>query len=404
MSVSKPLILGFGILSCLLAVSSVQGAESKLIPQISIRGTYNDNIDFSTIEEKDDWIFTITPLIKLDYQTERARTIANAQFEVIEYCKENDLDTVNQKYNLTHDFRATELFGMNLSGSFIKDTTQDSEMEETGLVLKRSDRDFYNIRPGISLYLTETNSLNLNFGYSRAQYEAPQYSDYNVYDGTLELVHAISERGATVSAQAGYTHYDYEASEVDNYSLHLGLTYPFTEKWKLSAWAGARYTESEYEVREWEPVYLPGTPIITGYRLVKRNESDRNRGWLTYLALTRAYTHGSGSVSINRDITSSGYGETIERNRATLSLDYRFTEFLTGRFSGSWSRSESESRYRDTDEKLYYLRPSLSWLIMEYGVAELSYQYTRIEYMNTDTNAERNTIFLNFTIYWKKFI
>ena len=403
MSVSKPLILGFGILSCLLAASSVQGGESKLIPQISIKETYNDNINFSTSKEKDDMIFNITPLIRWNYQTERSRTTASAEANILKYSKEKDLDKVNQKYNLTHDFRATELFGLNLNGSLIKDTTLDTEME-TGLVLKRSDRDYYNLTPGISLYLTEKTSLNLNLGYSNAEYEDPRYSDYDIYDGTLELVHTLSKEGATVSAQGGYTHSDYETSNVDNYRLHIGLTYPFTEKWKLTAWAGARYTESEYNVSELEPVYLQGTPIIIGYRPVKRTKSDRNVGWITYLALTRAFTDGSGSVSINRDITSSGYGETIERDRATLSIDYSLAELVTGRFSGSWSRSRSESQYKDTDEQLYNLRPSLSWQIMEHGKAELSYQYSMIEYMNTDTHAERNTIFLRFTIYWEKVI
>jgi hypothetical protein len=381
----------------------VQGGESKLIPKISIKETYNDNINFSTSKEKDDMIFNITPLIRWNYQTEKTRTTASAEANILKYSKEKNLDKVNQKYNLTHNFRATELFGLNLNGSLIKDTTLESEME-TGLFLKRSDRDYYNLTPGISLYLTEKTSLNLNLGYSKAEYEDPRYSDYDIYDGTLELVHTLSKEGATVSAQGGYTHSDYETSNVDNYSLHIGLTYPFTEKWKLTAWAGARYTESEYEVQKWEHVYWPGTTYIIDDRLVKRTESDRNVGWITYLALTRAFTHGSGSVSINRDITSSGYGETIERDRATLSIAYSLAESITGRFSGSWSRSRSESQYKDTDEQLYNLRPSLSWQIMEHGKAELSYQYSTIEYMNKGTNAERNTIFLSFTIYWEKLI
>ena len=375
MSVSKLLILGFGILSCLFVASSVQGAESKLIPQISIKETYTDNIDFSRIEEKDDWIFTITPLIKLDYQTERARTIANAQFDVIEYSKEENLDTVYQKYNLTHNFRATELFGLILNGSLIKDSTLESEMDETGLFLKQTDRNFYNIRPGISLYLTEMASLNINLGYSKAEYEALWYSDYDRYDADLKFVHTLAKEGATVSAHGSYTLSDYETYNVNIYRLYLSLSYPFPEKWKLTAWAGAWHTESDF---------------------------DRNLGWLTYLALTRAFTQGSGSVTINRDITPSGYGETIERYRTTLSLDYRLSEFITGRFSGSWSRSKSVSQYKNTDEQLYNLRPSLSWQIMEHGKAELSYQYSVIEYMKTDTNAERNTIFLSFTIYWEK--
>ena len=417
MSLSKPFVSGLLMLACFFAVTRVQAAESKLIPQISIKETYNDNINFSVREEKDDMIFSIMPLLRWDYQTERSRTTANAEVDIIRHSKEHDLDEINQKYSLGYDFKATELFGLNLNGSLIKDTTLDTEMEETGLVLKRmvlkrSDRDFYNLSPGVTWYLTETTWLSLTFGYTNVEYEDPDYSDRNIYDGTLELVHTLSEEGATVSAQGGYAHDDYDersynvfihnvghyrlhtTSNVDNYRVHLGLTYPFTQKLKLTAWGGARYTKSEYDER-WEPVSWWLIPE-------KKTESDRNWGGLGYLALTRAFTDGSVSVSISRDIMPSGRGETIERDRATMDIDYRFTEFITGRFNGSLSRSRSESEYRDTDEELYRLRPSLSWRIMEHALVELSYQYSKIEYKKTDMDAERNIIFLHFRIYWEK--
>ena len=217
------------------------------------------------------------------------------------------------------------------------------------------------------------------------------------------FIHYLS-RGATVSAHGGYAHYDYGTSDVDNYRFHLGLTYPFTERLKLTAWAGVRYTESEFEVPGWEPVYLPSTTTIVGHRLVKKSESDTIWGGLGYLALTRALADGSVSVSINRDITSSAWEETIERDRVSLDIDYRFTELIRGRFNGSLSRSRSESKYRDTDEQLYHLRPSLSWRVAERILADLSYQYSRTEYRKTDTHAHRNIIFFRFTIYWEELV
>lgn len=377
---------GIAILSCLLAATGAQAAESMLIPEISIKQTYNDNINFSTTEEKNDLILTVTPILRWNSQTERTGITANAEIDVIRYSKENDLDEINQKYSLGFNFRATELTSLNLNSSLIKDTTLDTEMEQTDLVLKRTKRDFYNIEPGLSWYMGEKTRLNLTCAYTKAEYEASGYSDYDIYDGTMELVHTLSEEGATVSAQGGYKHSDYENSDVDNYSLHLGLSYPFTQKLKLTAWAGARYTKSEYEVTEWE------------------TESDRNWGGLGYLAITRAFADGSVSVAIKREIVPSAKGETIERDRATLDIDYRFTQFITGRFNGSLSRSKSESEDRDTDEELYHLRPSLRWQIAEHALADLSYQYSKTEYKNNNIHADRNIIFLRFTIHWEKLI
>ncbi len=394
-------MLGFWIIACLLISSNVRGAESKLNSRISIKETYNDNINFSNREKKDDFIFTITPLLRWNCQTEKTWTTANAKLDVIRYSEKDDLDKINQQYNLSHDYRATELFSLKIDGSFIKDTTLESD---TDLGFTQSDRDSYNVRPGISLYLTEANSLSLNFGYSETNYEDSRYSDYNIYDGTMDFVHIISEEGTTISAQGGYVYYDNKTAKIDNYKLHIGLIYPFTEKLKLTAFVVARYTASEYEVLESEPVYWPGTSFIIDYRSVKKTESDTSWGWLSSLALTRVFTHGSVSLGINRELTPSGYGEIIERDRATLSLDYSFTELFTGSFSGSWTRSESESKYRDTDEQSYTLRPSLKWRIMEHTVTELSYQYRKIENINTDANVDRNTIFLGLIIYWDNFI
>ena len=392
------------ILSCILAATGVPAAESKLIPEISIKQTYNNNIDFSTTEEKNDLILTVTPILKWNSQTESTVITANAEMDVIRYGKEHNFDRVNHQYSLGYDFRATELLGLNLNSSLIKDTTLETEMEETGLVFKRTKRDFYHINPGLYWYMGEKTRLNLTCAYTRAEYGASRYSDYDIYDGTLELVHTLSEEGATVFAQGGYTYSDYETSDVDNYRFYFGLSYPFTQKLKLTAWAGARYTKSEYEVTEWEFVYWPGTSVIKDYRLVKKTESDKNWGGLGYLALTRAFTDGSVSVGINRDINSSGLGETIVRDRATLDIYYRFTQFMTGRFNSSLSISKSESKYRDTDQELYYLRPSLSWQITERFQAELSYQYSKIEYKKSDTHTDRNIILLRFRIHWKKLI
>jgi len=377
---------GIAILSCLLAATGAQAAESMLIPEISIKQTYNDNINFSTTEEKNDLILTVTPILRWNSQTERTGITANAEMDVIRYSKENDLDEVNQKYSLGFNFRATELTSLNLNSSLIKDTTLDTEMEETSKVLKRTKRDFYYIKPGLSWYMGEKTRLNLTCAYTRAEYEASRYSDYDIYDGTMELVHTLSEEGATVSAQGGYTHSDYETSNVDNYRLYLGLSYPFTQKLKLTVWGGARYTKSK------------------DYRLVKNTETDRNWGWLGYLAITRAFADGSVSVDIKREIKPSAIGETIERDRATLDIDYRFTQFITGRFNGSLSRSRSESEDRDTDEELYHLRPSLRWQIAEHALADLSYQYSKTEYKNNNIHADRNIIFLRFTIHWEKLI
>jgi len=174
-----------------------------LIPEISIKQTYNDNINFSTTEEKNDLILTVTPILRWNFQTERTGITANSEMDVIRYGKEHNLDEVNQKYSLGYDFRATELLGLNLNGSLIKDTTLDTEMEETGLVLKRTKRHFYHIKPGLSWYMGEKTLLNLTCAYTSAEYEASGYSDYDIYDGTLELVHTLSKEGATVSAQGG---------------------------------------------------------------------------------------------------------------------------------------------------------------------------------------------------------
>jgi Putative beta-barrel porin 2 len=73
------------ILSCLLAATGTQAAESMLIPEILIKQTYNDNINFSTTEEKNYLILTVTPILRWNSQTERTGITANAEMDVIRY-------------------------------------------------------------------------------------------------------------------------------------------------------------------------------------------------------------------------------------------------------------------------------------------------------------------------------
>ena len=89
---------------------------------------------------------------------------------------------------------------------------------------------------------------------------------------------------------------------------------------------------------------------------------------------------------------------------ARVNITYRFADLLTGRISGSWSESESESNFRDSDEEVYSLTSSLTCRILERTIVTLSYEHRELEEHHNNSSADRNLVFAGIATYWENLL
>ena len=393
------------------------GGEIKIIPGIAVKETYNDNLDFvrkdhPTLDEMDDFITTYTPSLILHRNTERSKIKLNAKVDIEDYHHENDLDDVGQHYGLTYEYILSPLLVIDFKSSFKRDTTLESELEESGVTYRRTDRESYRIQPGLVWKITEVDSLNFSYNFSKTSYDFYSYSDYTNNDVTITWDHQLSPRGTTWFFSGGYNITDYDDRkitpydddyEVTTYSVYSGFNLPLDEKWEVNLWGGIRRTISEYGIFSVVMVPALSPPFFAWER---EEKTEKNWGGIGSLAVKRHFERGLISAEINRNIFPSGSGGTIERGRIRVNLSYRLTDLLTGRLGGSWTDSQSESDYGNKDEDYYSVTPSFSYRLGEKLTATLSYTYSEKKYNNIKDNnkAYRNLVFLQITAHFDNLI
>lgn len=382
-------------------VSDVSGSEIKLTPKISIQETYNDNIDFTSKNEIDDFITVFTPSLNFVRDTEKSHIKFNASAGIEDYQDENNLDDVIHYYDLTSGYNLSSLIMIDFFSSFRRDTTLDEELETTGLILERSDRESYRIQPGITWNITEVDSLGFNFNFTKTRYDRESYTDYDNYDGTISWNHLISPTGTTYFISAGYNLTDYNDADVETYSLYSGFNLPLDPEWELNCWGGIRRTINKYDTYLLMP--YPEPPF---FYFARDDKTRRDWGGIGLFLIKRSFEKGSLLAEISRNIIPSGSGGTLERDRARLNISYRITDILTARLGGSWTDSQSESSNWNSDEEYYSFNSSLTYRLGEKITATLSYTRSEKDYKNrsSDTKADRNVVFIKITSYWEKLL
>lgn len=383
------------------------GAESRLSSQISLSQTYNDNITNNPYIQMDDYIFMAMPALTWDYQSGKTLTTASAALTYRDYKDTNGLDRTDQLYSLNHQWSATETIGATIEGTYQKENTIDKLYEETGLTFYTGDRDLYHIMPGLYWNISERTSTEIAWGYTDGNYESTDYSDYTNKNGTLSVTHLLSDSNATLILQGSYAHQHYPSymTTIDQYRCYLGLTYPFRERFTLTAWSGARYTETDYKQRIME---LLGYTFSMGmlqpvFQERLESKTEKNWGYIGLLELTHTFDKGKISLQIQQDIdTSTALGETIEEEIILCDFSYRITETVLAKLHTEISKWNNEGESSDVDHMIYRLHPSLNWQLTKNLWFNLSYYYTKINKENTisgnDDSVDNNQIYLGITL------
>ena len=156
-------------------VLPVWAAEYVITPSVKFRETYDDNVYFRDV---DDFEHIISPALKLDGRTERARWQATCAWDISKYQRNDELDSVDQAYRLSGTVSPGTLFQLNISGDYVCDYTFVSTLEELGLVAERSRRNSATVRPGATFILDPRNTLQFSYEFNKTQYEIESYPDY----------------------------------------------------------------------------------------------------------------------------------------------------------------------------------------------------------------------------------
>lgn len=390
----------------------VRAAEYVITPSVKVRETYDDNVYFRNV---DDFEHLISPALKLDVRTDRARWQATCAWDITEYQDRDELDSVDQTYRLSATVSPSTLLQLNISGHYVDDYTFDSTLEESGILAERSRRSSSTVQTGAAFILDHRNTLEFSYEFNKILYELESYTDYVVYGLNLMWFHNLTNERTRIIYMLSGSKTDFEGNEdyyfeeddgnfaqkeadvrQQTYRILAGMDHQLTETLRVSVKAGAHYTESEFPSFQAIAYNVESGTSITIYDIKKKSDT----GFILDGALTWHLELITLSASVNRDVTPSIYGENIIRDRISAALRYRLSEKLWCNLNTAYLHSETESFTQEQEYQTYSIQSALSYRFTEDINLELGYAYTRTKNEITDQSEDRNRFFVQLSTAW----
>lgn len=358
-----------------------------LIPSIALQEEYNDNIFFDSVNEIDDSITTVSPGINLQQQSERLNASIQGRLSGIFYQDNNQLDSWDQFYSGRFAYQLTPRAGVSATASYTEDSRSDRDIEETGLVLTTDKRRRQRYSLAWSYELTEKTAVDISYGFADDEFEKSGLSDFTSHTINLGLTHDLSNFTLPTQGRIGfgYFHYDYPDDDVDNYNMTIGLLRQFSETMNGSIDVGGRYTEVNDKIS---------------------NRKKDDWGGVGRISLTSAGEYTSTRVSVSHEVMeASGRRSPTERSSIILSVGRDFTEKIRGNLSAGYylNRADRDEFENEIDERTYRIRPWISYNVIKDLDLILSYTFTSIKDSVTNTDRERNLVFVRLDYQYPLF-
>ena len=340
-------------------------AEWSIVPSLSTKAYYNDNLLLTPLPHDPTYGYSISPSTDFSGKTERLDVTGKATLDFVNYYGGETTQFTNMYFPLTMRYR-TERDEWGFSGGFTRDNTLLGELLTTGVVLRFTQRNLWNLNPSWTRMISESLSFQSSFQLSDASYQDALrvgLVDYQVFGGSAGFLYHLTERD-DVQLAGTYTNFHTTNAPVGLRAYYPGAlftySHAFTEGLKLTVYGGPRF--------------LSSTSQSAGF-----GQTTKDTIWLYGATLSQQFEQVNVQLSMTRDIFPSGFGLLVQTDRIGALVSYNVTERLamsldaaaylvTGAISQSGGRSLSEQR-------LLYFTPRMTWRFSEWWAAEASYGY-----------------------------
>lgn len=364
-------------------------AEWSLVPSMSTKGIYNDNLLMTPLPHDPTYGYWISPAVEFAGKTERLEVSSKAALDFVDYYGGEPNRFTNVLLPLTLKYR-TERDEWGFSGGFTRDNTLMGELLTTGVVLRFTQRNLWNLNPSWTRMITEKFGFQGTFQFSDASYQDGLrlgLVDYQVYGGSAGFLFHMTERD-DVQLAATYTNFHTSNAPFGLRAYYpgamLSITHSFTEGLKATAYGGPRFVNS--------------TNQLGGF-----SQKTDDTIWIYGGSLTQQFERASMQLSLSRDIFPSGFGLLIQTDRIGAVTSYNLTDTVTASLDASGyivsGLTNQAGGGKLPEQRLFYVTPKLAWHFSEWWRAEASYAY---RWRDVDTFVEpvtSNMLMLMLTYY-----
>lgn len=372
--VANALFILFGVMS--FFTREALSAQMNIIPSLTLREAYHSNITYALSEEKSDFLTDVSPRLQLFRRSERWETHLDALSEFSYYRKNDTLNTVDQKYDLSLSVHAAPRLKIGTMLMYKVDSRPDREMEETGMIFDGTERRGREGSASLKYIASEITTLQLSALFSDYQFDTGAYVDSWSTGVTGEIATDISSFIPATHTQirSSLYRYDYDQTWVDTGSLTWGIDHRFSERISFFASGGPSLTKSTFSSGD-------------------REATSEKWGWVGMAGGGYQWETVSGRLDASRTVEhSSGWTGVSERSHIALSLDGRLSEKISWGTDGAFFVNQDPTREDESKEAKQETRTLSAHVFytMSRNVRfRIRYSYSQTEYAS-DSHLDRH--------------
>ena len=356
---------------------------------MSTKAYYNDNLLLTPLPHDSTYGYWISPTVEFSGKTERLEVSGRAALDFVDYYGGEPNRFTNVFLPLTLKYR-TERDQWGFTGGFTRDNTLMGELLTTGVVLRFTQRNLWNLDPSWTRVINEKLSFQSSFQFNDATYQDGLrlgLVDYQVFGGSAGLLYHASERsdlqltGTYTNIHTSNAPFSLRASYP---GIVLNVTHAFTEQLRANAYGGPRFISS-----------------ATG--LQGGSERTRDTIWIYGASLTQQFEKASIQFRLTREIFPSGFGLLLQTNRVGALTSYNASESVSvsldaAAFIVSGATTQGTG-IKISDQRFFYLTPKLAWHFAEWWKVEASYSYYWRDVATFQDPAMSNMLMFILTYY-----
>ena len=345
------------------------------------KGEYNDNILLTNLSHEPVYGVWLSPGTRFKYRTELLEVEGNAAADFVKYFGQGGLDITNFYFPVTARYR-TEKDRLLIDGAYIRDNTLVGELQQTGVVNQRTQRNWWNAHPQWKHSLSDRLAVNTEYQYTKASYQnGVQFNlfDYTTNLGSVGLEYQATERD-TVTLTGYYLAFqaDVVNLDADYYGLQLGLGHDFTDTLRVDLSGGFRNIKS--------------TQTFSGV-----GTSSTDFVWVFNASLQKRFERTAASIGFSREINPSGVGLLLQTDHLSLSVRHELTQTMYASVTGDVYWISPTTAAVIPNSRYYFVQPRLHYRLSEWWTAELSYRHAQVDIDVVNTTATQNAVYLAVT-------
>jgi len=374
----------------MLCISDVSAREWLIEPSLSTSAEYNDNPRLSKNAQAGISKITLSPAVKLDYQTSYIDIVSFARLRSSRHDQQS-FDS-NDWYADVLFRKKSELSHVELAVDYAYDSTQVSEIVDTGLVQDNKRRNRFGIRPAWQYQIDFKNQLNINYSFDDVSYREGKSSGLFNYDNqsvSTRFLHQLEVKTAVgIMAYASRFNSPDRGSEFIDIGFQGSYKYSLTKTMELELTGGVRQTNLE---------------VMLLFFGASRKVEGNDTGGVYSASLIRRWQRTRIEASLQRSIEPSGSGYAVLRNQAMILLKQQFTEKWSAFLS--LKRVENNSlvdEIKNVDRDYISFDSRLSWQWDRNITLSGLYRYQQQKYDTQRDTARGNSVEARLDYRWAR--